>query len=93
MKVKKKELSDGEGLVAMLEARHVIENALICFAGEGEKEADGQQSSDDQKEPDEKEKLTKIEDVELEKEEGEQNETKDVGKQDDQPPNAEDQKE
>ena len=64
---------------------------LVCFAGEGEKEADGQQSSE--KEPDEKEKLTKIEDVELEKEEGEQNETKDVGKQDDQPPNAEDQKE
>ena len=39
MKVKKKELSDGEGLVAMLEARHVIENAVICFAGEGEKGA------------------------------------------------------
>ena len=40
---------------------------------------------------DEKEKLTKIEDVELEKKE--EVETKDIAKQDDQPPNAEEQKE
>ena len=40
---------------------------------------------------DEKEKLTKIEDVELEKKE--EAETKDITKQDDQPPNAEEQKE
>ena len=52
-----------------------------------EEEQQQQQQSDD-----EKEKLTKIEDVELEKKPEEKLETKDVGKQDDQPPNADDQK-